>query len=64
MRGDIIDEKGTLRVTRIHVSYHLKTADENRETAEEVHGFHADYCPMANTIRNCVEISTELHFET
>lgn len=49
-----------LVIRRIHVTYHLRdVADEQRETVERVHGFHADYCPVARTIRNCVEITTE-----
>ncbi len=50
-------------IKRIHVTYHLKLQPEQRETAEKVHGFHADYCPVARTIKGCVEISTELQFE-
>lgn len=52
-----------LVVKRIHVTYTLKIAPENRETAERVHGFHADSCPVALTIRDCVDISTELVME-
>jgi len=49
-----------LVVKRIHVTYHLKLAPENREAAERVHGFHADYCPVARTIRDSVAITTSL----
>jgi len=52
-----------LVIKRIHVTYHLKTAAENREAAERVHGFHADYCPVARTIRGCVDITTALEIE-
>ena len=37
--------------------------DPEREIAENVHAFHADYCPTARTIRNCVMITTELDME-
>ncbi len=47
-------------IKRIHVTYHLKLKPEQRETAEKVHGFHADYCPVARTMKGCVEFSTEL----
>jgi organic hydroperoxide reductase OsmC/OhrA len=50
-------------IKRIHVTYHLKLKPEQRETAEKVHGFHADYCPVARTIKGCVEISTILNME-
>ena len=52
-----------LVVKRIHVTYHLKTAPEHRETVERVHGFHADYCPVARTITGCVDITTSLEIE-
>jgi uncharacterized OsmC-like protein len=50
-------------IKRIHVTYHLKLKPEQRETAEKVHGFHADYCPVARTIKGCVEIFTNLNME-
>lgn len=52
-----------LVVRRIHVTYHLRVAQDKRETAERVHGFHADHCPVARTIRNCVDITTQLEME-
>ena len=50
-------------IKRIHVTYHLKLKPEQRETAEKFHGFHADYCPVARTMKGCVDISTELNME-
>lgn len=50
-------------IKRIHVTYHLKLQPEQRETAEKVHGFHIDYCPVARTIKGCVDITTELLME-
>ena len=50
-------------IKRIHVTHHLKLKPEQRETAEKVHGFHADYCPVARTLKGCVEISTNLNME-
>jgi len=50
-------------IKRIHVTYHLKLKPEQRGTAEKVHGFHIDYCPVARTIKGCVEITTELIME-
>ena len=47
-------------IRRIHVRYSLRVTEEHRETAERVHGFHADYCPVARTIGGCVEITTSL----
>jgi uncharacterized OsmC-like protein len=50
-------------IKRIHVTYHLKLQPDQRETAEKVHGFHIDYCPVARTMKGCVDITTELLME-
>lgn len=51
-----------LVIKRIHVVYALKTAVENQETAVRVHDFHADFCPVARSIKGCIDITTELTF--
>ena len=50
-------------IKRIHVTYHLRIKPQQRETAEKAHGFHVDYCPVARTMKGCVEISTDLQME-
>lgn len=50
-------------VKRIHVSYHLQLEATMRATAVRAHDLHADYCPVARTIRDCVAITTSLHME-
>ena len=50
-------------IKRIHVTYHLKLKQDQRETAERVLGFHAEKCPVARTIQGCVDITTELDME-
>lgn len=52
-----------LVIKRIHVTYHLRAAKEHWETIERVQGIHADYCPVARTIRGCVEVTTSLDLE-
>jgi len=48
-------------IKRIHVTYTLKGVQgDQRDTAERVHGFHADFCPVARSIRDSIEITTEL----
>ena len=51
-----------LIIKKIHVTYALKTDEANRETAERVLEFHADFCPVARSIKDSIEISTELTF--
>lgn len=56
-----MEKDGTVLILkRIHVTYHLKLAPDQRATAERVLGFHADYCPAARSIGGCVQISTAL----
>ena len=61
--GEIEKDGNVLVIKRIHVTYHLKVKPELRETAEKVHGFHADYCPVARSIKGCIAITTELQLE-
>ncbi|MDQ4076834.1 MAG: OsmC family protein [Chloroflexota bacterium] len=61
--GEIEKEGRVLMVRRIHVTYHLRLQAEQREEAERAHDIHAENCPVARTIRNCVEITTTLEME-
>lgn len=49
-----------LVIKRIHAAYTLKVASDQRETAERVHGFHAQFCPVARSLEGSIDISTEL----
>jgi organic hydroperoxide reductase OsmC/OhrA len=62
--GEVEKEDNVLIIKRIFVTYHLKLADDHRDTAQRVHGFHADYCPVARSIGNCIDIQTELIMES
>jgi uncharacterized OsmC-like protein len=62
-KGEVEKDGKVLVIRRIRVHYRLKVAPEQRETAERVHGFHADYCPVARTISDCVEIETFLEMD-
>ena len=61
--GEIENEDGVLVIRRIHVRLRLKAAPDHRETAERVHGFFADRCPIYRTLKAAIAISTELVFE-
>ena len=52
-----------LVIRRIHVTYQLKLKPEQQETAQKVHGFHADFCPVARSIKDSIDLTTELKFE-
>ena len=60
MRGEIGKDGKVLVIRRIRVAYRLEASEEHRETVERVHGFHAGFCPVARSIENCIEITTEL----
>jgi uncharacterized OsmC-like protein len=62
-KGEIEPDGKVLVIRRIQVNYTLKINPEQRETAERVHGFHAEYCPVAKTIGGCVDITTSLQIE-
>ena len=61
--GEIGTEGKVLVVRSIHVTYHLRLAAGKREAAERAHSFHKEACPVAMTLRNCVEITTRLEIE-
>jgi len=62
--GEIEVENKVLVIKRIKQTFHL-TADENdRETIERVLGVYADSCPVARSIKDSIEISSELDLTT
>jgi uncharacterized OsmC-like protein len=62
-RGEIEKDGKVLVIKRIHVTYYLQVEADKREKAEQVHGFHADFCPVARTLSGCVSITTALKME-
>jgi organic hydroperoxide reductase OsmC/OhrA len=62
-RGEIEKDDKVLVIRRIHVTYHLKLKPDQQETAQRVHGFHADKCPVARSIKGSIDITTELNLE-
>jgi uncharacterized OsmC-like protein len=61
--GEIEKDEGVLVIRRIHVRMLLKANEEQRATAERVHGMFADRCPVYRTLRNSIAMTTELVFE-
>lgn len=61
--GDVEKDDNVLVIRRIHVKLRLKAEEASRETAERVHGFFADKCPVYRTLRPAIQITTELIFE-
>lgn len=50
-------------IRRIHVTYALRgVTGEQRKTVERVQGFHADYCPVAKSIKGSINITTDVRY--
>ena len=58
VEGTIGKDGKVLIIRKVDVTYRIKAAEEHRETIERVHGFHADFCPVARSIAGCIEIET------
>ena len=50
-------------VRRIHVVYELVAEEQHRETAERVHGFHKEKCPVYLSIHRAIDITTEMRMK-
>jgi organic hydroperoxide reductase OsmC/OhrA len=61
--GEIELEDNVLVIRRIHVRLRLKAEESHRETAQRVHGFFADHCPIYRSLKAAIQISTELILE-
>jgi uncharacterized OsmC-like protein len=53
-------EGKVLVLRRIHVRLELTALAEHRETAERVHGFFAESCPLYRSLKAAIAITTEL----
>ncbi len=58
--GEVELEGKVLVLRRIHVKLELRVAPEHRETAERVHGFYADSCPLYRSLKAAIAITSEL----
>jgi uncharacterized OsmC-like protein len=61
--GEVELDDGVLVIRRIHVVLKLKAEESQRDTAQRVHGFFADRCPVYRTLIPAIAITTELVFE-
>jgi organic hydroperoxide reductase OsmC/OhrA len=61
--GEVELEGGVLVIKRIHVVLKLKCESKHEETAQRVHGFYAEKCPVYLSLRAAIGITTELRCE-
>ena len=60
--GEIETEGKVLLIRRTKQLFHLTAGEEDRATIERVLEVYADSCPVARSIKSCIEISSELDF--
>jgi uncharacterized OsmC-like protein len=60
--GEVETEKKVLVVRRIRQIFHLRADEKDRDKIERVLGVYADSCPVARSVKNSIEISSELEF--
>ena len=53
-----------LVVKRIRQTFHLAADEKDRETIERVVEVYADGCPVARSIKDSIEITSELDFRS
>jgi uncharacterized OsmC-like protein len=61
--GEVETEDHVLIIRRIHTTLKLKADRSQWETAQRVHGFFADRCPVYRSLKAAIEITTELVLE-
>ena len=60
--GEIEVERKVLVIKRIKQTFHLEIDEGDRETVERVLEVYADGCPVARSVRDSIEITSELDF--
>jgi len=55
-------DDGVLVLKRIHVVHTLRATPDARETAERVHGFYADRCPLYRSVKAAIVVTSALTF--
>ena len=60
--GEIEVESKVLVIKRIKQTFHLTADEEDRETIERMLEVYADSCPVARSVRDSIEISSDLDF--
>jgi uncharacterized OsmC-like protein len=62
--GEIETEKKVLVVKRIEQIFHLNAEEKDREKIQWVLNVYADSCPVARSIKDSIEITSELDLST
>ena len=62
--GEIELEGKVLVIKRIKTTFTLTAPEEHRETIERVLGVYADSCPVARSVKDSIEIISDLNLNT
>ena len=60
IEGDIENVGGLLKITKIRVHYFLKLPKDKEEAAQQSFHAYLPYCPAAQSVSGCIEISHQL----
>jgi len=62
VRGEVEEENRVLIIRRVHVTFHLRTAnpDEVREAVHRVHNLYADGCPVYRSLKPAFQITSRV----
>jgi len=52
----------TIRITKIHVTYHLAISAAQREPADRAHQVHAAGCPAHESVKDAIAITSSVEF--
>ncbi len=63
VKGDIENVDNVLKITRIKVTYHLKTPNDKVEEAREAFSSYIKRCPAAQSVIGCIRIEDDLVIE-
>ncbi len=58
--GEIEVESKVLVIKRINQIFHITADEQDRETIERVLRVYADSCPVARSVKDSIEITSEL----
>lgn len=63
VEGDIEDDNGVLRITRIRVNYSLKVPPGNVDDARQAFEQYLPFCPGAQSVMGSIQIEHDLKVE-
>lgn len=62
--GEVELEGKVLVIKRVKQTFHLAAKERDRETIERVLEVYADSCPVARSVKDSIEITSELDLTT